>query len=225
MEESKKNKKIILIVLLKILQYIPVALLLAFFLFMTFRIISSGDTELSKKYLWTEKSKIIYENSPEELSFYKVEVPQNFTNDGQFFITNILYTESEDEKISDFQFTVRYNDSTLKTLTEFYKLAENPGIGHFVYTLGDNKGNIYSDYEIIHDERLNYNYERMIFTDIDMTGIEKIYLNIYYDNEYKSETALSVDTGYDESAYGTMTVYTSSIDANLYKLKKADLPS
>ena len=211
-------------IVLKVIKYAIAVIFIGLFSFMCFRVISSGDTKISKTYLWTDEAKASYLFSPEDFHIYKVSVPQEFTNDGQFFITNIRYSTCEKDELSEFQFTIRYNDSTLKYLCEYYGIEESPGIGHFVYTLGDDAGHIYDDYEIIYDERFNYNYERMVFSGIDMTGVNSIYVNIYYDKEYNGESAAEVMSGYDSGAYGTMTVYTEERDASEYKLKGDEIP-
>lgn len=177
-----------------------------------YRIFLTGDTAFSKKFLWTESSISAYNKSPEEFKSYYYKRPNNMTEDGKFSASNIYFTPS----ISQFQITIRYNDSTLRKLADEYKLEKIPDGEVFVFTLSDNLGNIYTEYKYTEDTKSLYNYRRVVFDGIDMNSIKtteeedgktkeekfsELYINIYFTEDVVLSKPYGKITVYDNNFY------------------------
>ena len=101
----------------------------------------------------------------------------NYNEEGWYNISNVAISESAGEV----QMTVRYNSrSTINTLMEKYELTERPEGEVFVYVLADDKGNTYRDYTFAATSRPLYEFRRVIFTGVDLTDVDKLYLRVYY---------------------------------------------
>ncbi len=147
------------------------------------RIFSSGDTKIAKSFIWKEETIALYNQSPDSFNAYKHNYEYNFTDGGTFSVSNLYFIPSAEQ----FQFTVRYNNSTLKKLMQEYDLQEKPIGETFVYRLVDNRGNEYTEYEFLTDSKNVYNYRRVVFDGIKMPQedsgeavLETLTLNIYY---------------------------------------------
>ncbi len=152
-------------------------------LLLLWRLFSSGDTKIAKNFVWTENTISAYKTDSDSFKAYKYASDYIITDDGSFSASNIYYVPS----VSQFQFTVRYNNSTLKKLVNQYQLTEKPTGETFVYRLTDNRGNEYTEYEFITDSKNVYNYRRVVFEGISMpdgtseeAALESLTLNIYY---------------------------------------------
>ena len=96
---------------------------------------------------------------------------------GWYHISNVAISESA----SEVQLTFRYNSrSTVSTLMEKYALTERPSGELFILILSDNNGNVYTDYTFSAKSRPLYEFRRVIFTDIDLSEIEALYLDVYW---------------------------------------------
>jgi hypothetical protein len=201
----------------KILKYTIFGLIIFFFGFMTLRVLTSGDTKIAKSFLWTEKAKNSYLKAPDKFMVYSIDVPIDYTDDGYFRASNVRYAESETDGFAQLQVTVRWNNSTIEYLKEDFSLTEPPAGEPFIFTLTDDKGNVYTVYDMLTDTKPLYNYRRLAF---DVTGFkdaEFFYINIYYTAMYDAEAS-------DSSAYGTMVIYRQSRVLYEYDLKKSELP-
>lgn len=187
------------------------------------RIFSSGDTELAKSFLWNESAISAYNENAEEFTAFYYKRPDNYTKDGKFQASNVYFVPSTGQ----FQITVRYNNSTLKKLAEEYGLEKIPSGEVFVFTLTDNFGNVYTEYEIAEDSKNLYNYRRVVFDNVDMTAkktveedgkqVEKVFEELYINVYYIDKVQLSVP-------YGKMTVYDTKyyhepVDLSKYQIK------
>lgn len=187
------------------------------------RIFSSGDTKLAKEFLWNESAITAYNENPNNFQAFHYKHPDNYTKDGKFMASNVYFVKSTGQ----FQITVRYNNSTLKKLAKEYNLEKIPNGEVFVFTLTDNLGNVYTEYEYAVDEKNVYNYRRVIFDGIDMNAsktfeedgkqvekvFEELYINVYY----------AEDVVYSKP-YGKITVYDTKyyhepIDITEYPIK------
>ncbi len=151
--------------------------------FLLWRVFSSGDTKIAKSFIWKEETIALYNQDPDSFKAYRHEYEYNFTDGGTFSVSNLYFVPSAEQ----FQFTVRYNNSTLKKLMQEYNLTEKPSGETFVYRLVDNRGNEYTEYEFLTDSKNVYNYRRVVFDGITMPDenseekvLETLTLNIYY---------------------------------------------
>lgn len=83
--------------------------------------------------------------------------------------------------------TFRYNDNALKNLASTYSSAKDQS-SPFVIVISDNKGNEYCSYSFTETKRANYYYQRMLFDGIDFSGVNTLYLDIYYKGDTKTST-------------------------------------
>lgn len=207
----------------RIFKYLIFGLIIFIVGFMTLRVLTSGDTKIAKNFLWTEKAKNSYIQDPGKFLIYSIDVPKDYTDDGFFRVSNIRYAESEIGSLEQLQVTVRWNNSTIEYLKEDLGLTELPAGEPFVFTLTDDKGNVYTVYDMVSDTKPLYNYRRLAFDVSGFKDAETFYINIYYTGTYDAEAASAVK-GSDSSAYGTMIVYRQSEVLYEYDLKKSELP-
>ncbi len=122
----------------------------------------------------------------------------NYDEEGWYNISNVAMSESAGEV----QLTVRYNSrSTVNVLMQKYELAERPEGEIFVYILADNKGNTYTDYTFAASSRPLYEFRRVIFTDVDLTDVDKLYLHVYYIGDVSNEGLMNASFAIYNSEY------------------------
>lgn len=92
------------------------------------------------------------------LNIVSQELHHYYTDDGMFTLYDVRYVP----KTSELQFTVRYNNSSARSLSEVYP-NDNISKTPFVFVLKDNNGNVYTDYYIVEFERTVYQYARLSF--------------------------------------------------------------
>lgn len=157
-------------------------------------------TEKMKRYMWTEAAAQLYDEN--ELKVKRL-VEYNDPELGRlFFIGHIYYTED----IGQFQFMLRYN-----TLNELYKdLADENGNAEFRFELTDKNGTHYTEYQYITDSALMYRYFRVAFENVDVTYVDKLYVNIILVTEE------------EEIDVGSCIVYDKEGPSDDYKLSKAE---
>jgi hypothetical protein len=198
-------------VLKKTIKFIFWGIIIVGNVLLLWRVFSSGDTKIAKSFVWTNDTIALYNQDSESFEAYKHEYDYNFTADGTFSVSNLYLVPSADQV----QFTVRYNNSTLKKLMKEYNLADKPVGETFVYRLTDNLGNEYTEYEFITDSKNVYNYRRVVFDGIKMTDsntgenvLETLTLNIYY----AKDVLLS-------EPYDTLEIYNASRRSTLLDMK------
>lgn len=165
-----------------------------------------GNPSSMKKYIWTESMIEFYNSNPNDFEVKKVNEDaisyQYLTNDGKFAINNIFVTPTGGGK-AQIQFTVRYNNSTIKSLVQDYMLKENPIGEPFVYIISDSFGTRYRNYQYTNDKKGLYNYRHIVFDDVDISAIDNLnemlylYLDIYYIEDVKLES----------TPYGVLPIY------------------
>lgn len=179
-----------------------------FFGTMFLRMCLSEDTAKAKRYLWTDESAALYAADPAAYEVYEMKLTDNYSEMGYFYTDNERYAPAAKE----FQFTVRYNDSTLRYLMEKYgiseaELPEEP----FLYVLSDGSST-WTAYGSLSDHRALHNYRRLIFTGVEVTeATGALTLSIYYAGDLSE-------------AYASLDVYRSTTPVTAYKLKKNELP-
>lgn len=144
------------------------------------RIFSSGEPKFSKTYIWTQQAIDEYKASEDDFKVYniskKATITEDITGNGSFSVMSTYYTPSAKQV----QFTLCYNNSTLKYLKERYNLSETPKGEVFVCTLTDNNGHMYTEYDFLTHSKNLYNYRRIVFPDIETEGLTSLTLKIYY---------------------------------------------
>ena len=222
-------------ILRKTFSYALTVLALAVIAFLVWRISSTGDPKAFKSFLWNDISIEAYNESPESFKALQYVRNDNLTPNGKFSASSVYFVPS----IGQFQMTLRYNDSTVKKLvnelmTEYelknanevkekFGVYENTEKELFVFTLSDNLGNVYTDYQVVSGTKYMYNYRRIIFDNIDMNAtkvtekdgetlteaFEELYLNIYF-----------IDDVQLSAPYAILTVYDTEHDHSPVDLKK-----
>ncbi len=149
---------------------------------LAWRMFSARTPSFLRQYVWTEEAIEARGSDPDSFSLWSSDSrvwcvdPHTNKDDGAFSVENVIYTDS----LSLLQVSVRYNNSTLKTLVSEYGLSEKPEGEPFVYMLEDNAGKIYSDYVYTASAASLYNYRVLIFKDVDLSDLTKLNLNAYY---------------------------------------------
>ena len=117
---------------------------------------------------------------------------------GWYHISNVALSKSAHEV----QLTVRYNSrSTINTLMEKYALSEHPLGEVFVYILSDDKGNVYTDYLFSAKSRPLYEFRRVVFTGVDLTDVETLYLDVYFGEDVSGDGLMNASFVVYDSAY------------------------
>ena len=131
------------------------------------RIFSGGVPKSMQSYIWTDEAYSIYTAAPDDYSIYHYKRNDNLSKDGKFMASYVYYVKETGE----FQITLRYNNSTLKKLAADYSLDSLPENEPFVFTLTDQNGKVYTEYEYSVDKKNLYNYRKLIFKGIDMAPL------------------------------------------------------
>ncbi|MCL2517568.1 MAG: hypothetical protein FWF15_03295 [Oscillospiraceae bacterium] len=167
----------------KILKYSVYGLIIFVYLFFMVRICTMGDPKSMEEFVWNESGVSAYNSNSDNFIINVVnEKSMNYqyiTGDGKFAVSNIHTAKLADANAGQIQFTIRYNNSTIKTLKADYNLEKDPVGEPFIYILYDSNGNIYRNYQYISDRKLLYNYKRIIFDGIDLTA-DEFHVDIYY---------------------------------------------
>ncbi len=206
------------------------------------RMFSSGDPDSMKVITPNDSLAIAYEQEGEDLYLFRQEqrsITSGEKNYGYFSVTDAIFIPSANQ----IQIVVRYNNSTLRSLTEDKGLPSVPDRSEdlFDVTLSvatdltpdngeDNLGNTEGSVEFtrVHaasctsDQKNLYNYRRFVF-DLGAAGLSlselldgKLLLAVYADIYYKG------DVNYDEPAYGTLCLYDYITEIEPCRLSKED---
>lgn len=169
--------------------------------------------------IWTEASMASYKADPDAFHTYKVSMGNNYSKLGYFFFIEGTIVEDEAGKIEQIQVTIRYNDSTV----ENYELesGESASDEPFVFVLCDEKGNHYLADQTVKSKNSNLNYRRLLFDNVDMSGVDNLTINIYPEHKFALEMLDGVKNS-DENAFATISVYMSVFKVPEYKLSKRE---
>lgn len=192
--------------------------------FFIFRLCTADDPKAMSGIIWNDISRAAYTASPDTFEALEQEPDTYITNDGRFWISNVVYLPTAKQ----LQLTIKYNSSTLKYLTQELQAAEsdtdesdsmqNESIvlpdEPFSYSLIDNNGVRYRDYSAEDAKKQNYHYRRLVFENIDLTDITDLYVDIYY-----------VGTqDYAAVPYGSLKAWDADLPVTQRNLKK-ELPA
>lgn len=146
---------------------------------------------------WTEKTEQAYLAAGESFSVLDCSSDQDHTTDGYFFIHDVIVLPEAEQ----WQFTISYNNSTLRYLEEEYAeedgtsgngavtgtaetaSAESDLYGIYsaeplVYILYDGNGNIYDSYSYLEGSSALHSFRRLVFDGVP-SDIETLTLAIY----------------------------------------------
>ncbi len=130
-------------------------------------------------FTWTEDAVSAYSEGSLDVLLHTPY--ESFDDDGAFYVSDVTLSKATGEV----QFTVRYNSrSTINELMSRYRLAERPKGEVFIYVLTDADGNTYTDYVFAAKSNPMYEFRRIIFKDVDLSGI-------YLTEEEKAISALT----------------------------------
>ena len=215
------------------IRFLFLTLILGIVLFLGWRAISHNTDPEEMMTLYPDEALLAAyaENGP-ELKMYTQEqgtYTRAERNRGYFFLRQATVIP-EAEQI---QIVFRYNNSTIKELTQDYALTAMPDRSERLYALTiavkkDLTPDVYEDYDEegcytieryypsqeISGERNLYNYRRLVFNDlvIDETTLG-VFVDIYYVE----------DICYDEPAYGTLCIWELTSENLPVKLTKNDI--
>ncbi len=155
-------------------------------------------------------------------------------NYSYFSVTDVKFVEEANQV----QVLFRYNNSTIRHLTEDYNLPTTPSRTEDLYDVTlyvaydltpdvhtDDDGNDPASVKFVRyhatshtaDQKNLYNYRRFIFDGVDMTVTDNPVLAVYVDIYYKG------DIDYEKDAYGTLIIYDYASEREPYKISKKDL--
>ncbi len=134
---------------------------------------------------WTDSIVKAYESG--ELDAVYQTPSDSFDKHGYYHISDVALSKSTGEV----QLTVRYNKrSTINKLMTLYSLEERPSGEVFIYILSDESGNIYTDYTVAASSNSLYEFRRVIFSGVELEGVETLYLDVYYVNHVSTESKM-----------------------------------
>lgn len=210
---------------------------------MLWRMFSSDDPKSMQTLTPNDKLVTAYEERGESLTLFR-QTQNTMTyashNYGYFGITDCVFIPDANQ----IQLVFRYNNATIRHLTEDYSLSETPARTEELYdvtlvfatdltpeTTEDNAGNDPESVAFLRlhpvsvtsEEKTVYNYRRFVF-DLDEAGLSLadltqengLLLAVYADIYYNQ------DIRYDETAYGTLCIYDYLQENRPVKLEKRD---
>lgn len=205
----------------KVIKIITISAILVFCAAVVLRIIFASyyPKDMKKIYYTDSLSDYYNENNGMKAETQKIRVYYDNNKSGSFFASHPIYIRDA----GNLQITLRYNDSSLERVEKFYG-TENltPENSLFTYRLtvcyGDNEdgGMMLQTYESavqMYDNKLFYNYNKVVFDGIDYTDATWMRVDIYL-------------SGYSE-VFGSIVVYENNSEWNVfseYKIGKGERP-
>lgn len=228
----------------KIIKGLFFAVVFSVIALLLWRVFSSGDPKSMEALTVNEKLVAAYEREGDELYMFRQSLNKTTygkNNYGYFTITDCVFIPEANQV----QLVLRYNNATIRALTEDYGLSELPDRSDELYDLtlvlatdltpddtSDNAGNDpesvaftrLQPVSVTSDEKNLYNYRRFVF-DLEeaglslseLTGEGGLLLAAYADIYYVE------DIRYDEYAYGTLCVYDYLQEKKEARPESADL--
>ncbi len=226
----------------RVIKYLFFTLIFAVIALLLWRIFSSGDPKTMKALTPNDKLCAAYEEHGEDLTLFRQEqksITSGKDNYGYFSVTSCVFIPEANQ----IQIVVRYNNSTLRALSEDFRLSEVPDREAELFDISltvatdltpentdDNAGNDPASvaFTRVHpasvsaDTKNLYNYRRLVF-DLDTAGLsldelleDGLLLAVYADVYYNQ----AID--YQEYAYGTLCLYDYLSEKIDVKLSSAD---
>ena len=175
----------------KIIKIVGLVALFSFCSAMILRIIFSQyyPASVSKIYYSDSLSEFYRENGGISPKTQHIRIYHDDSGTGAFYASKLIF----EENAGNLQVTLRYNDSALDDIADFYKKDKvEAGENKFTYRIFaykglDDDGNIVGDsYDtsaVIHDRLWFYNYDKAVFDGVDFNGVELIEVDIYLAGE------------------------------------------
>ncbi len=172
-----------------------------------------GDGDISKL-SWTDGMIEMYQSYPDDfyVEYIKVYDDRYFTEDGYFSVSKSRHIPS----LEQWQFTVRYNHSTLEYMSEERGEAMPIEDDHFTFALVDNEGNVYRDFLYKRETKGRYSYYRLIFEGVSIRKIDDIQIMVYCIDDMEGDEL-------PEVSVGKLPLYYSELEREEYKFEK-ELP-
>ena len=169
-------------------------------------------TAKMRRFLWNENSIEAYNTYGDELKVYTLFEYNSSTSENIFTISDIRYIEN----ISQFQFTLRWNNNTVANLMALDGIeAPNDGSEPFLFAIGDNNGKVYTDYEYTSDLRYNYSFRRIVFDGIDLKDVQSLSVLAY--------TTYEKDEITKNDACSQIPLYVYSDNYAKYRIKSSEM--
>ena len=185
----------------KLSKIIKITLILSVSVFLVFligRIIFSDyyPKSMSRIYYTDELAGYYRERGTISPKTQNIREPYDDEHAGNFIASNLIF----EPDAKNLQVCIKYNDSALKNIAAFYSLDSVEGRADlFTYKLSVYKGDdqppvaTYPTSYTAYDSVWFYNYDKLVFDGVDMTGATKIEVEIYL-------------TG-DDTAFGSIVVF------------------
>lgn len=154
--------------------------------------VTDGDGEISD-IVWTEEMLEEYNAYPDSfyIEYVKAYEDRYFTDDGYFSVSEGRYVPECDQ----WQFTIRYNHSTLDALSEERGEEMSVDDDHFTFALFASDGSVYRDFLYKKHTEGRYTYYRLIFDGVDISKVDDIKIMIYCIDDLKGTELPSLATG------------------------------
>ena len=134
-------------------------------------------------------------------SFSSHKVAEDLTDDGYYSANGLIYNEDKKE----LQLTARYNDSLYTYLDTADKTV-------FSYTIVDESNDTVYEGKILQfGEKYMYNYDKLVFENVEITADSELYLFLHFEDKYPVE---------DETE--GLLIHHPGQQLKTYKLKKAE---
>lgn len=204
----------------RILKYAGLAVILAVTCMLFWRMCSHSNMPEPMESVYPGGAAVAaYEKEGADMRVLVLNLPEKYriAPDGKFSVHEAYYIPAAKE----LQFTLRYNDSTLRALAKereytFDELdeRERPLFDIFIT---DDKEVRHACAFVLSDERGVYNYERYVVEDVELDGISELALEVMGLREggktYSPE----------DKAYSAVAVYNSEVPSTERKLTKAEI--
>ena len=217
----------------KVVKFLFVCLVLTVFVFMGWRIFSTGAPDGIKTLIPNEKLSTAYAEKGEELYIFEQkydDITRAERNSGYFAVPEAVFLPEIDQA----QIIFRYNNSTLKHTAEDYSLPSIPSRDEDVYDVtvtvmydltpenkDDNDGKTkdavrferFFASDMLSAKKTLYNYRKFVFDGIVIDdSVIAVYADFYYVG----------DLDYDKTPYGSLLIYHEDEENIDYKLTRND---
>ncbi len=138
--------------------------------------VTDGDGDISD-IAWTEEMIEEYNAYPDSfyIEYVKAYEERYFTDDGYFSVSEGRYVPECDQ----WQFTIRYNKSTLEALSKERGEEMSVDDDHFTFALFASDGTVYRDFLYKKHTEGRHIYYRLIFDGVDISNVDDIKIMIY----------------------------------------------
>lgn len=172
---------------------------------------------------FTEKTVEAFEKGSLKVELQTVADP--YSDKGEYHISNTALVIQDDSQTlkGEVQCTVRYNNrSTVNRLMSMYSLEERPQGELFVYILSDNNGNTYTEYTYAKTEKMIHDFRRIVFSDVDLTDVEYLYLEVFYKEDVRRPAIPEPGKKKEKTMYSKFLIYNKEYSVGFTEVTKAE---